>query len=78
MESSGMEYTLEEYRQIETRMHLELTNVCRKYISRLGIVSIMGILDIVKQEAIDLERATKQNLRKDEFDDNKTGEFKID
>lgn len=51
--------TLEEYQINETQLHRELMNSCRKYINQLSIVSILGILDIVKQEAIDLEKATK-------------------
>lgn len=65
-ESTGK--TLEEYRQLEMQLHLELINSCRKYISELGIVSIMGILDVVKQEAIELERATKKTFKREEFD----------
>ena len=60
--------TLDEYRQLEVRLHLELSNACHKYISKLGIISITGILDIVKQEAIELERATKKTFKKEEFD----------
>lgn len=60
--------SLEEYRQLEMQLHLELMNACRKYISKLGIVSIMGILDIVKQESIELERATKKTFKKEEFE----------
>ena len=60
--------TLDEYRQIEIQLHLELMNTCRKYISRLGIVSILGILDIVKQESVELERATRKNIKNEEFE----------
>ena len=66
------EKTLEEYRVLENQLHHELMNTCRKYISGLGIVSIMGILDVVKQETIELERATKRTFKKEEFSrDNK-------
>ena len=58
--------TLDEYRQLEMQLHLELMNACRKYISQLGIVSIMGILDIVKQEAIEFEGATRKNIKKED------------
>ena len=64
--------SLDEYRQLEMQLHLELMNICRKYISQLGIVSIMGILDIVKQEAIELEGATRKNIKKEEFEKNST------
>ena len=62
--------SLEDYRQLEVQLHLELMNTCRKYISKLGIVSIMGILDIIKQEAIELERATKKTFKREEFETN--------
>ena len=60
--------TLDEYRRLEGQLHLELMNTCRKYISELGIVSIRGLLDIVKQEVIELEKATRQNFKKEETD----------
>jgi len=58
--------TLEEYRALETELHRELMKVCREYINDLGIVSIMGILDIVKQEAIELEKATRKIMKSEE------------
>jgi hypothetical protein len=60
------EITLEKYRAIELKMHRELMDVCRKYINDLGIVSIMGILDIVKQETVELERATNKVIKSQE------------
>lgn len=53
--------TLEEYRNYEIQLHHDLMNSCRKYIGRVSIVSILGILDIVKEEAIELEQATRGN-----------------
>ena len=64
--------TLDEYKQLEMQLHLELMNTCRKYISQLDMESIMGILDIVRQEAIELERATRKNIKKDEIGTHKT------
>ncbi len=58
--------TLEEYRALETELHRELMKICREYINDLGIVSIMGILDIVKQEAIELEKATRKIMKSEE------------
>jgi hypothetical protein len=60
--------TLSEYRQLEMQLHLELMNTCRKFISKIGIVSIMGILDIVKQEAMELEKAMRESVKREEFD----------
>lgn len=54
--------TLEEYKALEVELHRDLMKSCRKYINYLDIVSIVGIIDIVKQEAIELERATRKNI----------------
>jgi len=62
------EITLEKYRSLELQMHRDLMDVCRRYISELGIVSIMGILDIVKQETIELERATSKVIKNEELE----------
>jgi len=51
--------TLEEYKAAEFEFHSDLMNVCRKYIHKIGIASIMGIIDIVKNETIDLEGVTR-------------------
>ena len=58
--------TLEEYMALEIELHRDLMKVCRKYITELGIVSIMGILDIVKQEAMELEKAANKVIREEE------------
>ena len=57
--------SLDEYRGYEAALHRDLMNCCRKYINHLGIVSIIGIVDIVKQETIELEKATRKNIRSD-------------
>ena len=59
--------TLEEYRSLEVELHRDLMKVCRKYINELGIVSIMGILDIVKQESMELEKATSKIMKGEEL-----------
>ena len=58
--------SLEDYKANEIQLHRELMNSCRKYINRLGIVSIVGILDVVKQEVIELERATRNSYQNEE------------
>ena len=60
------ELTLKEYRTAEIRLHSELMKICRNYITELGIISIMGILDLVKQETIELERATRRDVEGEE------------
>lgn len=57
--------SLDEYRGYEAALHRDLMNCCRKYINHLGIVSIIGIIDIVKQETIELEKATRKNIKSD-------------
>ncbi len=52
--------TLKEYRMLEANLHTELMNCSRKYLNDLGIVSIVGIMDIVKQEIMELEKAMKK------------------
>jgi hypothetical protein len=51
---------LKDYKNYEIQLHRELINCCKKYSNSLSIVSILGILDIVKQETIELEQATKE------------------
>jgi len=51
-----------EYKDYEIQLHRELMNICRKYINNLSIVTVIGTLDYVKQEVVELERATKQTL----------------
>jgi hypothetical protein len=64
-EENGQE-TLDQYRNWENQLHLELMNSCRRYITKLGIVSIVGILDVVKQETIELEKATRKSFQENE------------
>ena len=54
--------SLEEYRALELMLHRDLKNCCWKYINNLGIISIIGIVDIVKHEITELEKATKTNV----------------
>ncbi len=54
--------SLENYKNLEIQLHRELMNSCRKYITRLNIVSIVGIIELLKQETIELEKATKKNI----------------
>lgn len=55
----------EEYKNFEMELHREIMNSCRKYINKISIFSILGIMDYVKQEVVDLENATTQNLKRD-------------
>lgn len=59
-DTQGMSF--KDYKNMEISLHRDLMNSCRKYINDLSIVSILGILDIVKQESIELEKATNRNI----------------
>jgi len=61
-QKTGFYNTIEEYRTAETELHTELMAVSRKYIHKLGIVSLIGVIDIVKQEVRELEHATNKSL----------------
>ena len=56
---------LDEYRQHEKNLRLELMNVCRKYMQKISIVSIMGVIDLVKQDTLELEKVTKTDVEID-------------
>ena len=47
---------LDEYKSMETKLYGELVKSCQSYSAKLSIISIVGILDIVKQEIKDLEK----------------------
>ena len=64
-EQQDMINPLEEYKQYEKNLRLELMNVCKRYIQRLSIVSIMGVIDLVKQETLELEKVTKSDVEID-------------
>lgn len=50
----------EEYKTLETRLYGELIRSCQRYGTKLRIISILGILDFVKQEIMDFE---KENMK---------------
>lgn len=50
----------EEYKTLETRLYGELMRSCQRYSTKLRIISILGILDFVKQEIMDFE---KENMK---------------
>ena len=61
-EQQNITNPINEYRQYEKNLRLELMGVCRRYITRISITSIMGELDLVKQEALELEKVTKSDV----------------
>jgi hypothetical protein len=42
--------------------------ICRKYINHLNIISIVEILDICKQEAIELDHAARRTISSERAD----------
>ena len=50
---------LKEYKVIETRLYGEIMKTCRRYSNELSLISLLGILDIVKQEIQDLDKTTR-------------------
>jgi len=49
------EMSLREYKTIETRLYGELMKTCRRYTNDLHLISLLGILDIVREEIRDLD-----------------------
>ena len=47
---------LDEYKSMETKLYGEIVKSCRSYSTRLSIISIVGILDLIKQEIKDLDK----------------------
>lgn len=58
-----MENKSEEYiKKLESSLHRQLNSICREYYKKLGLISVLGMLEIVKQETIEFERATSQDI----------------
>ena len=57
---------------MEARLYGELMKSCRRYSNELSIISVLGILDLVKQEISELDK-THRKIMKSEIpvpDDN--------
>lgn len=69
MKSEGK--TLEEYRAKEVEFHREIMSICRKYLNEIDFAALIGIIDIVKRETIDLENARRRNIEMEKpFEEN--------
>ena len=55
--------SLEDYKTLEARLYGELTKSCHKYSSELSIISVLGILEIVKQEIRDLDKTSRRFMK---------------
>jgi len=60
------ESQLDEYKTMETKLYGEIVKSCQSYSNKLSIISVVGILDLVKQEIKDLEKE-KFKFMKEEF-----------
>lgn len=60
---------LDEYKSMETRLYGELIKSCRRYSNKLSIISIVGILDLVKQELMDLDKENLRFMREDALEE---------
>ncbi len=62
---AGEKLQLDEYKSIETRLYGELVKSCQSCSTKLSIISIIGILDLVKQEIKDLEKEKFKFMNED-------------
>ena len=56
---------LDEYKSMETKLYGELVKSCQSYSVELSIISIIGILDLVKQEIKDLDKEKFRYMKED-------------
>lgn len=56
---------LEEYKNSEIHLYGELVKICRRYSGVLDIISLLGILEMVKQEIKELERTNLKHMKND-------------
>ena len=61
--------TLEEYKGLETRLYGEVIKSCRRYSHKLSMISILGILDVVKEEIKELEKTNVKLMKEDFFEE---------
>lgn len=61
----------DEYSVLESRLYGELMRSCQKYMSKIRIISILGVLDFVRQDVINLEKKNRELMSSqlpDEFE----------
>lgn len=56
---------LDEYKSLETKLFGEIVKSCQSFSGELSIISIVGILDLVKQEIKDLDKQKLQFLKEE-------------
>jgi len=72
------EISVKEYKNIETRLYGELMKSCRRYTNDLHLISILGILEIVKEEMRDLDKTSRQLTRRGELSPDKDDSASLD
>ena len=50
----------DEYSILESRLYGELMRSCQKYMNKIRIISILGVLDFVRQDVINLEKKNRE------------------
>ena len=50
---------LKTYRIVETKLYGEITKICRRYSNELSLISMLGILDVIKDEMVDLDKRNR-------------------
>jgi hypothetical protein len=54
-----------EYKAMETRLYGELMKSCRFYQNKLTLISILGILELVRQDIRELDKTNIKNVDED-------------
>ena len=54
-----------EYKAMETRLYGELMKSCRFYQNKLTLISILGILELVRQDIRELDKTNIKNADED-------------
>lgn len=60
---SSQKMQLDEYKFMETRLFGEILKSCQSYSHKISIISIFGILELVKHELKDLDKQNKQFIK---------------
>jgi len=62
--------SLDDYKALEAKLYGELMKACRRYSNDLSIISVLGILDIVKQEVSELDKTHRKIMKGELSSDN--------
>jgi hypothetical protein len=64
----SVQQDLKEYKTIEARFYGDLMKICRRYGSDLSIISVLGIMEIVKSELKELDKQGRQLMKQEQLD----------